>query len=81
MTEKELFEKRLAEMEEDLSKHKAELKTQQEEFIKFTNEKIEMSEFYYEATGMLSKMSRSFSLVEAKQSEVNSMKNYIEKLG
>lgn len=81
MTEKELFEAKLAAMEEELNKHKEELRIQQEEFIKFTNEKIETDEFYIEASGMLSRMSRIKSLVDSKQSDVDSTKKFISELG
>ena len=80
MTEKELFETKLSTMEEELNKYKKELKAQQKEFVKFTNEKIGTDEFYNEASGMLSRLSRIKSLVDSKQSDVDSAKKFISEL-
>lgn len=80
MTEKELFETKLSTMEEELNKYKEELKAQQKEFIKFTNEKIGTDEFYNEASGMLSRLSRIKSLVDSKQSDIDSTKKFISEL-
>ena len=80
MTEKELFETKLSTMEDELSKYKEELKAKQKEFVKFTNEKIGTDEFYNEASGMLSRLSRIKSLVDSKQSDVDSAKKFISEL-
>ena len=80
MTGKELFETKLSTMEDELNKYKEELKAQQKEFIKFTNEKIGTDEFYNEASGMLSRLSRIKSLVDSKQFDVDSTKKFISEL-
>ena len=80
MTEVELFSKKLVLMEEELNKNKEELKNQQEDFIKFTNEKINSAEFYNEATGKISKMGRMWSLVKQGEKDIEDMKKFISKL-